>query len=110
MTSSSITSDEAQSLATQLYDALMQTIEPDLVSTVIGTLEEKYKGETDEQRKQRLARYEAAYKTFDVEMGKRMSDLQSHMSSLKHDAMKAEESEDRTDEDATMQSITSQFQ
>ncbi len=44
-----------------LYDFIMATIEPDLVTAQIPALPEKYKDETPEQRKQRAARYEAAF-------------------------------------------------
>ncbi len=40
-----------------LYDVIMETIEPDLTSKNIGTLDEKYADETAEQRKARGLRY-----------------------------------------------------
>lgn len=48
-----------------LYDELMQYIEPELVSTTIGTLDELYKGESPAERKARMEQYAAAFFIFD---------------------------------------------
>ncbi len=47
-----------------LYDEIMQHIEPDLLSDRIDALEERYKGETKEQRADRLSKYMLAFKIF----------------------------------------------
>ncbi len=48
-----------------LYDMLMQHIEPELCSTQLITLDERYVGETPEQHDERMNRYEFAYAIFD---------------------------------------------
>ena len=47
-----------------LYDTIMMQIEPDLTTAQIDHLDEKYKGETEEQKTQRHAGYEEAFKLF----------------------------------------------
>ncbi len=48
-----------------LYDTIMGQIEPDLTTGQIDHLDEKYKGETDEEKKQRHAAYEEAFVLFE---------------------------------------------
>ncbi len=48
-----------------LYDTIMGQIEPDLTTTQIDHLEEKYKGETENQKKERHAAYEEAFVLFE---------------------------------------------
>lgn len=48
-----------------VYDTLMETIEPDLMSTNIQTLDEKYAHETPEKRTKRMERYVASFEIFD---------------------------------------------
>ncbi len=48
-----------------LYDTIMGQIEPDLTTPQIDHLDEKYKGETEEQRKQRMAAYDKAFEIFE---------------------------------------------
>lgn len=48
-----------------LYDTIMGQIEPDLTTPQIDHLDEKYKGETDEQRKQRMEAYDKAFVIFE---------------------------------------------
>lgn len=49
----------------ELYDILMQEIEPDLTMANIGTLEQKYADETVEEHRARMAHYEFAFVIFD---------------------------------------------
>ncbi len=48
----------------EFYDTFMQSVEPDLVTKNIAGLDEKYKNETPEQRKDRSMRYNHAYNLF----------------------------------------------
>ena len=54
---------------TWLYDMIMAAIEPDLLTEMIPHLDEKYTGETEEQRKERMAHYEKAFAVFDDVFG-----------------------------------------
>ena len=60
-----------------LYDAIMQTVEPDLLSTAIPHLAEKYAGETREQRKKRMQRYAKAFDAFVRALSGHQSELHS---------------------------------
>lgn len=57
-------SDQTQLLLQGLYDALMQSIEPELTSEMIPQLKEIYEFETQEESKERATHYEWAYKQF----------------------------------------------
>jgi len=46
------------------YDSIMGEIEPDLTVNTIGKLDEKYAGETENDRVARLEQYEAAFILF----------------------------------------------
>mgnify|MGYP001199310590 CR=1 FL=1 len=45
----------------EVYDAIMGGIEPDLLSTNIDTLDEKYAGESEEEQAERMERYKKAF-------------------------------------------------
>lgn len=48
-----------------LYDFIMSQIEPELMTTQVRQVEEKYKGETKEARTKRLANYDKAFAHFE---------------------------------------------
>lgn len=50
----------------EIYNALMQDIEPDLVSTAIEQLDEKYANETESDRNDRVQRYAKAVTKYDA--------------------------------------------
>ncbi len=52
-------------LLTDLYDAIMVDIEPDLCSYMIDGLDDLYKGETKAENKVRLDRYVEAFELFE---------------------------------------------
>jgi len=45
----------------EVYDRLMSAIEPDLVTAVLPTLEQKYANETQQERDVRMERYKKAF-------------------------------------------------
>lgn len=49
----------------EVYDSIMGGIEPELVTTVLPTLKEKYKDETPAAAKARAERYEKAFAEYD---------------------------------------------
>lgn len=51
--------------ADEVYDVIMRKIEPDLVTATIPLLPEKYKGESEEDRKARFRRYDEAFKEYE---------------------------------------------
>jgi hypothetical protein len=50
--------------AQDVYILLMQEIEPELLPDVMDTLDEKYAGETEEQRKNRINHYVECFDVF----------------------------------------------
>ncbi len=59
-----------------LYDQIMETIEPELMTSALQTLTEKYAQETPEERKKRALRYAKAYKQYHEAFASYMSALQ----------------------------------
>lgn len=82
----------------ELYDLLMQEIEPDLALGRINTLDEIYKEETSEEREDRLAHYEFAFIIFDECLQDIALENEEDLKMFK-DAMRAiaEEAEGRED-------------
>ncbi|MEI8230692.1 MAG: hypothetical protein WCG83_06185 [Candidatus Peregrinibacteria bacterium] len=83
---------------TQLYDALMASIEPELTTTELPLLEEKYKSETPEQAKIRAVRYTKAYAEYDKAYEAYMGDAKVHLSLFRKSAFQSLEAESRTKE------------
>ncbi|MDD5026203.1 MAG: hypothetical protein PHH13_02380 [Candidatus Peribacteraceae bacterium] len=48
-----------------LYDAIMEVLEPELMSQSIETLDGTYRSESAEAHTERMARYDRAFATFD---------------------------------------------
>lgn len=59
----------------EIFDSIMKDIEPDLISTNVNTLEEKYGGEPEDQKKARLERYKLAFAEYDKRYKVYMDDL-----------------------------------
>lgn len=59
-TNTTASSYSAKATPEEYFDALMETIEPDLTSENAPFLETRYAGETQEQRAKRMDRYKAA--------------------------------------------------
>lgn len=49
----------------EIYDLIMENIEPDLTTAALPTLKEKYAGETSDAAKARADRYQAAFAAYD---------------------------------------------
>lgn len=67
MKTHTIKDDKAQPYfsAKQIYDELMQRIEPDLMSSSLPYLDELYAGESPEQHRMRMEHYAIAFTIFD---------------------------------------------
>src|SRR4051812_33442491 len=97
--------NQNRELAEQLYDALMAEIEPELVLSVIPTLDAKYASEMPEQKAARMKRYEKAYKKFDAEFATFVSGVDQEVRTTKRTSLKNKESEERTKENSAISSI-----
>lgn len=71
----------------ELYDLLMADIEPDLVTSTIPTLEEKYRGESPEDAKKRAERYAKAFVTFEERFQTVVAFWKKGLGRLKKDAL-----------------------
>lgn len=101
--------DDGLSSGEQIYDYIMNGIEPDLVSSAVGTLEEKYKNETPEQKEQRKERYDNAYAEYEKRYKQYRDTREQAMRLHKNKVMKSFEEEDREHDANGMQSIEQQI-
>ncbi|MBU2213980.1 hypothetical protein KKC44_01090 [Patescibacteria group bacterium] len=85
----------------ELYDSLMEKIEPELVSSQVPLLEEKYKDETPKQKKGRAERYKRAYVQFMETFEAYMKDLNQKAEEFKRHAFAT--AEEKTHEAETKQ-------
>ncbi len=93
----------------ELYDALMNNIEPDLVTKNIAGLDEKYKGESADERAARLKRYNAAYAAYDLAYAVWLLDTNGKINKYRRAALSQAESEDRQRESQLLQQFEPRF-
>lgn len=104
-------SDEQQLLTGQeVYDSIMASIEPDLVSTQLPLLTEKYANETDDEKTARMARYEAAFAKYDEEFAKFMEMLHGEVRAVRKDARDTAEMKDKEEEKKLEADLLSKMQ
>ncbi len=96
-------------LAEGVYDMIMGEIENDLLLSNIPQLEAKYAGESTEEHDSRMQRYMVAYKAFDRELGKFMTDIDTKVRITQRVALKQKEAESQLQEANTLHSIASAF-
>ena len=89
----------------EIYDSLMQTIEPELLIAVMPTLEEKYKHETPEQAKERAARYEKAFKEYDRKFGEYKENWIGQWNLYRHHVLHGAEKKSRTKESGGLRAL-----
>lgn len=80
-----------------IYDSIMQEIEPELMTKVLPTLEEKYKNETPEQKTARAERYTKAFTEYEKRYQAYLLSEESKLRTFKRAAFKGVE--ERTGED-----------
>ncbi len=86
----------------ELYDTVMGSIEPDLVSTMAPTLKEKYKDETPEQRQERGERYKKAFALYDTRLKEYEQYWNGEMSVFAHAVHASAEGKSRAEEAAQL--------
>lgn len=91
----------------QIYDQIMGGIEPDLTTAMRGTLDEKYKGETPEQNKERLARYNAALVKYDKQYAAYVAQMKGSVRTFEHNARESIEKNARSGEQSMMDTMIS---
>jgi hypothetical protein len=78
-----------------MYDSIMGNIEPDLLSTALPMLKEKYKNETPEQKEARRKRYNAAFKKYHETFVTYLADLDARIHRYQREAMRSIEERSR---------------
>ncbi|PIQ76450.1 hypothetical protein COU78_06385 [Candidatus Peregrinibacteria bacterium CG10_big_fil_rev_8_21_14_0_10_49_24] len=94
---------------TEIYDALMSAIEPELLSANLPSLEEKYANETLRQKKEREMRYQKAFAAYDKAYKGWIADLSSAVEAKRRDAYEVAEEETKHKDEALLGDIESQF-
>ncbi len=89
----------------QVHDALMGTIEPDLVSANLLMLKEKYKDETPEERKERIVRYKTAIQKYDKAVSKYFDNVDGVIDKQRDQVQE----QSRKQDEGKMQNIEDQF-
>lgn len=90
-----------------LYDELMGAIEPELVSTVVPTLRQKYQGESPADSKARAARYKKAFKAYDTALKAYKDALSSKTRAYAHAAATSLEQYAKESENLDLQDLES---
>lgn len=92
-----------------VYDALMSEIEPELTSSQIPLLAQKYANESASEKSARVKRYDAAYAAYAVAFKKWSEELNQLVIRMKHDAMASAEADDRSHEAEDLSRLESSF-
>lgn len=102
-------SDQTIPTGQELYDQIMAGIEPELVSTVIPTLKEKYKDEAPEQTTARAERYEKAYDRFDAAFDEYLAAMDRDLHTYRRQAISTAEEKAKVNESQLESSILDQI-
>lgn len=87
----------------------MAGIELDLLSTEVDRLDEKYAGESPEQRRARFERYEAAFAEYDRRYAAYMEELNVYAHGCRTRALRGDESQAEDKDRADERSIEAQI-
>lgn len=93
----------------QIYDTIMGGIEPELVSSTIDELNERYKDEPPAQKAERKARYEAAFAEYDVRYKAYIHQLGEQVHEYRRASLRSTEERDRRQEDDVLHSLEESF-
>ena len=86
----------------EIYDSIMREIEPELLSSIIPTLNEKYKNETPLEWEQRKKRYNKAFAKFHQVYDVYMEDLRIRIHRYHQESMKDFEEQSRLQEERSL--------
>lgn len=96
--------------AFSLYDALMWEIEPELTAGVIPHLDAFYSGETNEERHERAARYERAFKEFEKRWGELVAAWKEEMQGYRKEALQSLRTKSAREDAAALEEIERSIQ
>lgn len=97
--------DGDESIADALYDAYMNEHEPDLLDENIDSLDEKYSGESPEDKAAREARYEEAFAGYEAMVKDLVKDMNEHNRQARRKALKSEEAKDTAVESEKLKQV-----
>lgn len=95
--------------AEDIYDALMGDIEPELVSTHIPKLKDKYINETAADRQARMERYQQAYEELNNRYEEWLTEIKKLFSDFKRQALQLAEEEIKAKEAAQIANFDAQL-
>jgi Skp family chaperone for outer membrane proteins len=95
--------------AEELYDQIMGTIEADLTTANLQTLNTKYAGETPEQSKVRSERYAKAFAEYEKRLATYLADLDQKVHAYQRAALASLEREQLEKESALLNDLNSQI-
>ncbi len=84
---------------------IMGEIEPELVSTNVDHLEEKYGDEPEEQKKERLLRYQKAFEEYDKRYKEYMTSLTTQVNDYLKSEMQRIEGENKKREEGLLNNL-----
>ena len=93
----------------ELYDRIMGQIEPDLLSTSVDTLTEKYAQESPEERAVRSQRYRAALTAYEAQLATYQQQWDEQLRTYKRQAIAYIEHQTQTNESPQLEDIESSF-
>ncbi|PIR53301.1 hypothetical protein COU76_01895 [Candidatus Peregrinibacteria bacterium CG10_big_fil_rev_8_21_14_0_10_49_10] len=94
---------------TEIYDFLMAPIEPELLSSSIPTLREKYAGESEEEKQKRLDRYNTAFAAYDKAYDEWISGLKVAVKEERTTAYKAAEVKVKEEDEEALTELEKKF-
>jgi hypothetical protein len=86
----------------QLYDELMAIIEPDLTTTQLPLLREKYNNESPKETQVRAERYTKAYGEYDKQYDCFVRNAKEQLNQYRYNAFQSLEKEDRARDQAKL--------
>ena len=95
--------------AHELYNFLMNSIEPDLKTTELDGLEEKYENESPEEQDARMKRYTAAFAAYEKALHDHARGLSTQIDQYRKKAFASAEADDRTQEEQEMSHLENLF-
>jgi hypothetical protein len=93
----------------EVYDGIMSMIDPELMSTQIDHLDEKYVGESPEDRKARYNRYAESFKKYDEMYAEWQKNMNEAVTEYRKESLKSAEIESREEDAAALAQLDSDF-
>ncbi|MBT4119813.1 MAG: hypothetical protein HOG89_03810 [Candidatus Peribacter sp.] len=93
----------------EVYNMIMGKIEPDLTSDMIDTLDEKYAGETEEEKVERMKKYAAAFIEYQKQFEAYMNDKKAEVKSFGRGLNQSIETDSTNKEASILDDLESQF-